>query len=97
MHFQTPPCSPCHPVIRARQRLAILVTISVISTIGFAADQSLAPPRITLQQIVGGLTNPVDLETPRDGTGRLFVLEQAGKIRIIQNGSLLASPFLNLT
>jgi glucose/arabinose dehydrogenase len=37
------------------------------------------------------------MENPRDGTGRLFVLEQGGKIRIIQGGSLLAVPFLDVT
>jgi len=79
------------------QKLAILVAVCVISALCFAEDPVVAPPRVALQQIVGGLTNPVDLETPRDGTGRLFVLEQAGKIRIIQNGSLLPSPFLDLT
>jgi len=56
-----------------------------------------APPQIKLQTFVSGLSNPVGMETPRDGTGRLFVLEQTGKIRIIQNGVLLASPFLDLS
>jgi glucose/arabinose dehydrogenase len=39
----------------------------------------------------------VDFEFPNDGTGRLFILEQTGKVRIIQGGVLLASPFLDIT
>jgi glucose/arabinose dehydrogenase len=32
-----------------------------------------------------------------DGSGRLFVVEQAGTIRILQDGGLLAEPFLDIT
>ena len=32
-----------------------------------------------------------------DGSGRLFVVDQVGQIRIIKNGALLATPFLDLT
>ncbi len=37
------------------------------------------------------------MEQPDDASGRLFVVEQQGVIRIIQNGSLLATPFLDIT
>lgn len=37
------------------------------------------------------------MEVPNDGTGRVFVLEQSGRVRIIQNGALVATPFLDLT
>ncbi len=32
-----------------------------------------------------------------DGSGRLFVVEQPGRIRVIKNGTLRAQPFLNIT
>lgn len=48
-------------------------------------------------QIASGLTRPVDLADPGDGTGRLLVLEQQGTIRLIKNGALLAQPFLDIT
>ncbi len=39
---------------------------------------------------------PVALVSPDDGSGRLFVVEKSGLIRIIENGKVLEEPFLNL-
>jgi glucose/arabinose dehydrogenase len=47
--------------------------------------------------VVSGLDSPVDIQFPGDGTGRMFVLEQAGRIRLVDNGQLAATPFLDLT
>src|SRR6058998_3762332 len=55
------------------------------------------PPALALSALVSGLASPVGMEVPNDGTGRLFVLEQGGRIRIIQNGALVATPFLDIT
>lgn len=52
---------------------------------------------ITLAPLAGGLSLPVDIANAGDGSGRLFVVEQTGRIRIIQNGFLLTTPFLDLT
>jgi glucose/arabinose dehydrogenase len=54
-------------------------------------------PNVTLTTFVGGLTNPVGFAPANDGSGRFFVLEQSGKIRVIQNGALLGTPFLDIT
>jgi len=40
---------------------------------------------------------PLDLEQPNDNSGRLFVVEQGGTIRIIQNGAVLPQPFFDIT
>ncbi len=49
------------------------------------------------QEVVGGLNQPVSLASPKDESGRLFIVEQAGVIRILKDGSLLAAPFLDIT
>ena len=41
------------------------------------------------------LQRPVDLQA--DGSGRLFVIEKVGRIRIIENDQLLETPFLDIT
>jgi glucose/arabinose dehydrogenase len=42
------------------------------------------------------LYKPTLLVSARDGTGRLFILEQLGTIRILKDGVLLPTPFLDL-
>jgi glucose/arabinose dehydrogenase len=53
------------------------------------------PSQLVLEQVVTGLTAPVFL-THIPGDGRLFVVEQSGRIRIIDNGQVLATPFLDI-
>ena len=46
--------------------------------------------------VATGLSSPVWTTSP-PGDARLFVLEQSGRIRIIENGGLLAKPFLDIS
>ena len=46
---------------------------------------------------VDGLDSPLDVTNAGDGSGRLFVAEQAGRIRVIRDGSLLDVPFMDIT
>ena len=52
--------------------------------------------RIELQTVAGGLVAPIGAATPDDGSGRLFVYDQTGIIYVIQNGTLLPTPLLDL-
>jgi glucose/arabinose dehydrogenase len=47
-------------------------------------------------EVVSGLEKPVGLASPADDSGRLFILEQAGVIRIFYQGVLLPQPFLDI-
>jgi glucose/arabinose dehydrogenase len=54
------------------------------------------PNAYTWQQLdIPSLQRPVDLQA--NGSGRLFVLEKEGRIRIIENDQLLETPFLDIT
>ena len=57
---------------------------------------SVNPSRISFQEVASGLTNPVFITNAGDGSGRIFIIEQGGYIRILKNGSLLATPFLDV-
>jgi hypothetical protein len=52
---------------------------------------------IQLQAIVSGLTNPVFVTNAHDGTNRLFILEQAGVIKVLHPGSTLPTVFLDIS
>lgn len=52
------------------------------------------PATLGLNRIVGGLSQPTDIT--HAGDSRLFVTEKVGRIRIVQGGALLPTPFLDL-
>jgi glucose/arabinose dehydrogenase len=57
------------------------------------------PPGLTLKLdpfITSGLSAPVFLTQPLND-GRIFVVEQAGRIRVIRNGVLQTTPFLDIS
>lgn len=66
-----------------------------------AACNNASPPRtdfpqIKLQPVAKGLTTPVGLTHAGDKSNRLFVVEQRGTIRILKNGTLSETPFLDI-
>lgn len=50
---------------------------------------------LRLSEVASGLKNPLYLTSP-PGDPRLFIVEQAGRIRIVEKGKLLAAPFLDI-
>lgn len=46
--------------------------------------------------VVSGLDSPVDVTDAGDGSGRLFVVEQPGSIRMIRDGAIVEKPFLDI-
>ena len=62
-----------------------------------AADPGSVTFTIALSQVASGLSDPVYLTHAGDGSGRLFIVEQTGRIRVIRNGVLLAAPYLDIT
>lgn len=51
---------------------------------------------ITLIPYATGLSAPLDIALATDGTDRLFVAEQGGRVRLIDHGTLLATPYLDI-
>jgi glucose/arabinose dehydrogenase len=67
--------------------------------LGLAASALAAPPAVTLRTVVAsGLSDPVAIANAGDGSGRLFIVEQDGRVRIVtKEGALLATPFLDIS
>ncbi len=75
-------------------RLSDLAVVIVCCITAHAVAQL---PSIALKPVsVGEIVSPVGITNAGDGTNRLFVTDQRGTIHVIQNGSLLATPFLDI-
>src|SRR5262245_61155852 len=53
-------------------------------------------PELLLEIQPGSFTHPIHITQARDGSGRLFIVEQEGYIRIIKDGAVLSTPFLDV-
>jgi glucose/arabinose dehydrogenase len=51
---------------------------------------------LAVEVVAEGLSSPLYLTAPA-GDSRLFVVEQAGRVRIVENGELVDWPFLDIT
>jgi len=66
---------------------------------GESAPTVLPPSAVAvhLEEIASGLDFPVLVTAAPGDTSRLFVVEKGGKVRIIRNGVLLPTPFIDLS
>ena len=51
---------------------------------------------IKLETVAEGLVAPISVTHAGDGSGRLFIVEQSGQIRLVVDGELLPTPFLDI-
>ena len=77
-----------------RRLLARLVAVAV--SLPLAAGPAQAAPSITFASRAGGLSQPTQVTSARDGRARMFVVEKTGLVRIFAGGKMLARPFLDL-
>ncbi|GAA2588930.1 hypothetical protein GCM10010435_79280 [Winogradskya consettensis] len=79
-----------------RKLLALLVSALLVVVVLAPLPAQAAPPAdFRTELVVGaGLEGPSGFEIAPDG--RIFVLERSGKIKIVKNGRLLATPFADL-
>ena len=79
---------------------------SPAGTNGTSASHSAAPSTgvafdpggltVNFEPVVDGLVAPLAITSAGDGSGRIFVVEQRGQIRIVRDGKLVATPFLDI-
>ncbi len=55
------------------------------------------PFTVRLDTIVSGLVFPTSAAVPLDGSDRIFVTEVTGLVRVVEDGALLPTPFVDLT
>jgi glucose/arabinose dehydrogenase len=76
--------------------LAVTVALVALPAGARAASSGASAAGFRLDKIASGLDAPTYLTSP-PGDGRLFVVQQTGRIRIVVDGQLQATPFADLT
>jgi len=90
--------------------LAILWSALILATSTVTASASSLAPRsetaadpaalssgqLQLDRVTGGLNSPLGITHAGDGSGRLFVVERGGKVRVIKSRKLQSGVFLDV-
>ena len=81
---------------------AVIWGVLLGASVAHAATPCVEPPaeagfpKVTLQQVAQGLREPVHIAVAPDGGGRLYVVEQAGVVRVVERGQVRPEPFLDI-
>src|SRR4029077_8121726 len=92
-------CSMISRIVRVLCAGAATLAIAACHSDSTGPGGSSLPPGIGLKLdpfISAGLASPVFLAQPLND-GRIFVVEQGGRIRVILNGVLQTTPFLDIS
>jgi glucose/arabinose dehydrogenase len=77
----------------------LLAGLAVIILLGGGAPTTIeaqSPFQLDLVPIAAKFRSPVFVADPGDGTGRVFVVEQRGVVKIVRDGVSSKHPFLNM-
>ncbi|MEO6398916.1 MAG: PQQ-dependent sugar dehydrogenase [Tepidiformaceae bacterium] len=70
---------------------------TAIPTPAGTATPSVSPGlQLSLEKVASGFSKPLYVTEPADGSGRLFVVEQEGKVRVVKDGVVAAQSFLDV-
>ncbi len=73
--------------------LLLVVAMAFVSAV---ASSSALGQTLSTVSVATGLTKPMQVAAPIGDASRLFVIEQKGIVKLIKNGALLTTPFLNI-
>lgn len=75
-----------------------LVACNGADDVGSEAAAPAGPfPAVSLTRVASGFNEPLLVTHAGDGSGRLFVVERGGVIRIVRNGAVEPTPFLDIS
>jgi glucose/arabinose dehydrogenase len=90
------PCTSLMHITRSAFTLATLTLLAACRDDG-VKPQPENPVTIALEVVQSGFASPLYVTAPPGDTDRLFVVERGGLIRIVEDGGILPTPFLDLT
>jgi glucose/arabinose dehydrogenase len=74
----------------------VLVALTVAASL-LSGPAAASTPQLGLQRLSGEFAEPVHVTHAPDGSGRLFVVERKGLIRVWRDGAVLDRPFLDVS
>jgi glucose/arabinose dehydrogenase len=77
--------------------VAALALLLILPAMGYAQVSPSPSPNIQLTAVITGISNPVAITNAGDGSGRLFVTLQGGRILVYDGVQLLQEPFLDIS
>lgn len=78
-------------------RVALLAGLALLG-LGTWTPAAAAPGSfVTIVQVTSGLPHAIGVVNAHDGSGRLFIVQQTGQIRIWTGSQILSTPFLDTT
>jgi glucose/arabinose dehydrogenase len=87
-------------MIGRKSLFALLCSVLLLATAASPASHARSQanfPRLDPDLVPVDLTRPVYVTHANDGSGRLFIVEQAGQVLIMENDQLLPEPFLDIS
>ena len=77
--------------------MRIILCLAALVALPFnALHAQTTPADLELTEVVTGLSSPVGARHAGDGSGRLFIIERCGTIRLVKNGALEPTPFVTV-
>ena len=80
-----------------RAALALCSTLAALALLSTPLQAQSGFPTAVLQNGLSGFEQPLFVGHAGDGSGRLFVVEQKGRVRIVKNGQLVPAPFIDIS
>jgi glucose/arabinose dehydrogenase len=79
-------------------RLITLLSVVMVAACAPSASPATSPTgSVKVAVATSGFDSPLDVTNAGDGSGRLFVVERAGRIRLVKGGALVGRPFLDIS
>jgi glucose/arabinose dehydrogenase len=75
--------------------LKLGASIAVAALMAWSSAPAVAQVRVKLEKVAGGINTPLAMVQPA-GDSRMFIIEQNGRIKILEGGKLGANPFLDI-
>ena len=71
--------------------------VPAVAALVIVISRAASAQSIVLQPVASGVANVVTIADAGDGSGRLFLVQQSGQIRVYNGASVLPTPFLDIS